>query len=223
MPYGILVKNGNNRVQIDSETGYPTLYQSSSGTVANNVVNMNSIATDSLLFARPVATTGTAYIQKDTTNYLSSGAPTLEYKVYKETTSGLVVPNTGYGLNIYNSSSQIIFSGTSSSYVNNLEILATGKFGFDPDTQFDIVMPSSTYALSTGKVFVLMNTTVSIGVDNSSSYYYEYRFDDSAYGTIRLYAATIYITGGTPPYGFPVVSSYPSSSGNAYVIAYIRS
>lgn len=221
MPYGILVKNDNSRVQIDSETGYPTLYQSSSNTVTS--LNFNTVGTDSLVFARPVATTGNSYLARDINGVLGSGSSTLQYKVFKETTAGLVVPSTGYGFNIYNSSNQIIFSGTSSSYVNNLEILATGRFGFDPDTQLDIPMPSSTYALSTGNIFVLANTIVNIGNDQTSSFYYEYRFDDSAYGTIRLYAVTTYVNVGGYPDFTVVVTNVPASSGNAYVIAYIRS
>lgn len=221
MSYGVLVRNGNNRIQIDSGTGYPTLYQSSSGTVAT--LNFNTVGTDSMVFARPVATTGVSYIARDINGVLGSGSATLQYRVFKETTAGLVVPTTGYGLNIYNSSSEIIFSGTSSSYVNNLEILATGRFGFDPDTELDITMPSSTYALSTGNIFVLANTIVNIGNDQTSSFYYEYRFDDSEFGTIRLYASTTFVNVGGPPDFFVQVTSIPASSGNAYVIAYIRS
>lgn len=231
MSYGILIENQDGRVQIDSNTGYPTLYQSTNSTInSDSNVTFSSISnsSSSLVFARPVATTGSYPLFRDTSNYVKSNAGSqIEYRVFRQTTEGLVVPTTGYGLNVYNSSGSPVYSATSSSYTASMEILATGTFGFGASDSVDIPL-SQNYPLSSGRVYVLLNTAfyyVPTSNENFSAFYYEYLFDEGAYGTIRLYAATITVEVIVDPITFVTtvnIYSAPASNGNSYIIGYLR-
>lgn len=227
MSYGFIVRNANNRVQIDSNTAYPTLYQSGGATInSDDNVTFSSISNsaDSLVFARPVATSGEYGIFRGVNDYVKSASGSqIEYRTYRETTAGLVTPTSGYGLNIFNSSGSPIYSATSSSYNFNMDIVAAGTFGFGTSTSFDIPMTSSTYALSTGRIYILLNPAIYLE-DTATLFYYQYLFGEGAYGTIRVYALKIDVNVYLD-YNYNVtviVSQAPASIGNTYMIGYLR-
>lgn len=218
MAYGLLIKNGSSRVQIDSENAYPTLYQSSTATVASGTAIASSVY-QNLFFVRPATTVTNSSLYRTSGTIESSSATNIEYRILQETTSGLTVPATGYGFNIYNATGGCIFSATSSSYSVGMDLLAIGTYGFT-GLYIDIPMPSSTYALNTGKIYVLMNTAnFKPGLGYGARVYYEYLFDVGSFGTIRVwsYGRVIY---GEP--GSFQASDEPTSNGNTYVIAYLR-
>lgn len=216
MAYGLLIKNGSARVQIDSENAYPTLYQSSTATVASGTTIASSVY-QNLFFVRPTTTTGNITIWRQGTSILV-GTGTIEYRVLQETTSGLTVPATGYGFNIYNATGGCIFSATSSSYLVGMDLLALGTIG-SSGLYVDIPMPSSTYALSTGRIYVLLNTTNYRSGPSGCRVYYEYLYGSGSFGTIRVWAFATTISG--EPGSFQS-SDDPISTGNSYVVAYLR-
>lgn len=218
MAYGLLVKNGSNRVQIDSDSAYPTLYQTAGATVASGTA-IAAGTYQNLFFARPTITTGSTSIYRQNGNIISSSGSTIEYRIFKETTDGLVAPGTGYGLNIYNSTGGCIFSATSSSYASSMEFIVTGLFEFT-GLFLDIPMPSSTYALSTGRIYALLNTASYRAGPSGNRVFYEYLFGTGTYGTIRVWSYATYRDG--EPGGITQTWDEPVSNGNTFIIGYLR-
>jgi hypothetical protein len=217
MGYGISILNGSSRILIDSDQGYPTLYQ-----VGNEVSYASGAAypsTTNLLFARPSGNSGIVY--RGNTGLLYSSSGSMLIREMKAVTAGGFTPaTTGYGLNIYNSAGTAIFSATSANYTTGFDIIGVSAFG-GLFTSSDWTMPTATYALSTSRMYVLLNTTISAGSGTEgSNQYYEYLPALGTYGTIRAHAynETIVYLGDA---GYAFFSS-PATNGNIMAIGYLR-
>lgn len=221
MGYGIIIDNKDSRVQIDSDSGLPTLYQASGGSVNSGYSGLTNSNWQNLIFAKPNTTTTDTQIYRtfigaDTIS--TNNATTITYKEFKETTAGLT-PSTGYGINIFNSAQQCIFSGTSGNFINNMEILYVGTFGSQGGEYFDIAMPNSTYALSTGNIYILLNPSTNKAGPAGTRCFYEYLFSQGTYGTMRIWSYTT-VRDGEP--GSFISYNEPATTGNAYVVGYLR-
>lgn len=209
MGYGISILNGSSRILIDSDQGYPTLYEFSQTDYTNGSTYPT---TSDLLFARPLSNSGTLY--RTNVGVIGCSSGSVRIKQMRAVTGGGFTPaTTGYGLNIKNSSGSVIFSGTSANYTRGLDIIGISPFG-GAGTYSDWVMPSATYALSTSKIYVLLNTTI-LGGSSASNQYYEYLPALNTYGTIRVHS---YNT----EFVYNAFVDLPSTNGNIMAIAYAR-
>lgn len=222
MGYGISIINGSSRILIDSDQGYPTLYQTAGPITVSSGATYP--ATTDLIFARPAISSGaTRLLFKNNASQFICNDGTTSYQItylrYKAVTEGGFTPaTTGYGLNIFNASSTCIFSATSTNFTSNIDIIAAGKWGFSPSLYLDLAMPNSTFALSTGRIYVLLSSTL-YGSFNGTAQYFEYLYNTGTYGTIRINSYSVYP--GVPEYGVPPITN-PSSTGNSFAIAYYR-
>jgi hypothetical protein len=221
MGYGLAAYNGSSRVQIDSDTPYPILYQNFSATYTSGTVYAN--ANNDLVFVRP--TNNNAVLNKAYSGGITtSGAVNFDLKAYKSTLDGAFTPSTtGYGLNIFNASGGCIFSATAGQFSSNMDIVLLGQVNTPGGTVLyqDFPMPSATYALSTGKIFVTLNSFYN-GASSESIYiqcYVEYLSGTGTYGTIRVWSQVTQ-PGPGPGGGLPVTRGY--NSGNWFAVGYYR-
>lgn len=212
MGYGISILNGSSRILIDSDQGYPTLYEVSQTTYTSGTAYPS---TTDLLFARPSSNSGTLW--RNNLGVMTCSSGNIIVKQMRAVTGGGFTPaTTGYGLNIYNSAgTTAIFSATSANYTKGLDIIGISTFG-GLGTYSDWTMPSATYNLSTSKIYVLLNTTL-VGGTDATNQYYEYLPAVGTYGTIRAHAYQTVIV-----YPSSVYTDLPSTNGNIMAIAYAR-
>lgn len=221
MGYGLAAYNGSSRVQIDSDTPYPILYENFSATYTSGTVYAN--ANNDLVFVRP--TNNNATLTKSYTGAVNtSGAVNFDLKAYKSTLDGFFTPNTtGYGLNIFNSSGGCIFSATAGQFSSNMDIILVGQiFPGSPTVLYqDYPMPSATYALSTGKIFITLNSFYmgAVGTEIFIECFVEYLSGIGTYGTIRIWSQVTQ-PGPAPAGGATVTRGY--NSGNWFAVGYYR-
>ena len=126
--YGLIVRNTNNQIQIDSTYKNHIYKQHGSSSVNQylNIISINYVSTGAIFFLKTPAD-GTIYVSPygfilDSTSNVytdiiiaSSGSGTVDWIVYDqiETTQ-----DGNYGLNVYDSSSSLVFSSLETGYVN---------------------------------------------------------------------------------------------------------
>jgi hypothetical protein len=201
MGYGLSFSNASGRILIDSDQGFPTLYQTADSTVSGGTAFPS---TTDLVFAKPTATSGTSQLYKDYNGNFICTSGTLNYRQFRSVVDGgFTQATSGHGLNVFNATN-CIFSATSANYTSSMDILAVGFWGFGASTTLEIPMPNATYALSSGKIYVCMNSTH--GVAGGVQYTYTYLFSTGTHGTIRLTSQTATSSGG----------------GNTFIIGFLR-
>ena len=220
MGYGMAFYNGSNRVQIDSDTPYPILYENAAATYNSGTTYTN--AANDLVFVRP--TNNNATLTKSYQGAVNtSGAVQFALKAYKSTLSGFTTPTSGYGVNIFNTTGGCIFSATSSQFASNMDIILVGQINAPSPSVYytDYAMPSATYALSTGRIYITLNSFY-LGSSSESVFiecFVQYLSGTGTYGTIRVWSQVTQ-PGPGPAGGTPVTRGY--NSGNWFAIGYYR-
>lgn len=199
MSYGILVENVDGRTQID-ET-YSNLYFSSTteaSAAAGAAYPPSGVSLADFVFARAKSNghvavgvndgtdgggySGPAFMYSNNLSINRIVAPTsgFGYYVCKKFSGNISASTSGYGLEVYNSSSQVVFS--TNSFSANFKILAAGVMGSGTFSEIPFPSATTTYSDLT-KVFVLMNNTehtrvyvpvYSIDYEETIGYRYEF-------------------------------------------------
>lgn len=209
MGIGIKIQNESNYVQIESDTvQYPNIFSVFSGESSAASGTPIPSFTD-LVFARPSTYNGRIYYNP-TNNTVYSSTGFYNYWIFRQTIGGGFTPSTGYGLNVFNSSNQCIFSATSTNFNYNLEIIASLS---NPGTS-TYPMPSATYSISNNKTYILLNSTCyNPGFGFQQSFWFQ--TSGYTYGAILITSEMV-----EPEYPQDLI--YPYNNGNNTVIAYIR-
>lgn len=121
---------------------------------------------------------------------------------------------SGYGFEVYNSSSQVVYSATAKE--NNFNILAMGKFtntGYSADP-IEISFPSATGTYpDLSKIYCLMNNTTHLklyftlpfgGTGANDDYLAGYRYEYTSGSAGRVHVCNKLYSGGTYPAGFSI-------------------
>lgn len=208
MAYGIEIQNQDGRVIIDEN--YPNFF-------VGNVSELPVSAAAGDAYPPTGYTAGTLVLARtpvNTDGYVSR-APNLWSAPYTYTKFEfacdyyLVKPfdiaspaTSGYGLEVYDSSADLIFSATSNNKM--FEVVAVGEIPASDTTTIEIHYPSSTAVLDNlSDYFVLLNTTMSwayFGVRTHIDYYYDWTGTDS--GRIHIVRSRTFGLNPPEPIGF---------------------
>lgn len=212
MGIGIKIVNESNYTQVESDTvQYPNIFSVFSGESSAASGTPIPSFTD-LVFARPSDYNGRIYYNP-TNNTVYSSTGFYNYWVFRQTTGGGFTPNTGYGLNVFNSSSQCIFSATSTNFAYNLEIIVSLSNAGNGTTVY-YPMPNATYSISNNRTYILLNSTC---YDPTYGLQQSFWFQTSGY----TYGA-IALTSQIVEREYPQDLIYDYDNGNNSIIAYIR-
>lgn len=182
MSYGFEVKNQDGRVIIDEN--YPNFFvgninESPISVAAGTAYPPAGYTTGTLVLARtPIGTDG--YVSRAPNLWAAPYTYTkfefaCDYYLINPFTS-LSASTSGYGLEIYGSANDVIFSATSNNKV--FEVVAVGEIPATDTTTTELYYPSSTAVLDNlSDYYVLLNTTMSwayFGVRTHLDYYYDW-------------------------------------------------
>lgn len=146
--YGIIIKNANNRIQIDSAFKNHSYYTHGSGTIYANAQTelggFTSIAdppltcfklTNDYIAIQGYRKNGADY---DRIRFLTTASQTVNWLMYRKT-QPQTPPANSYGMMVYDSNSELVFSSLDTGFVNIANIHVTGSPGIGnitpvPDT-----------------------------------------------------------------------------------------
>lgn len=204
MSYGIQVQNTDSRIQIDEN--YSNVYKQASGNAtASTAYPPSGYTAGDLVLCRAKSSgyvgTGFGTVRQfwSTGNSLgySYNAPSsgYEYLIARKIAGNISPASSGYGLEVFNSSSQLTFSATGIS--SNLRVLASGDLtntnSSTTDT-FELDFPSSTGTYSDlTKIFCVINGGThlriyapELGLNLELVTGYEYNFTSGNAGRITV-------------------------------------
>lgn len=218
MSYGIQVQNTDSRIQIDEN--YSNVYKQSSGSAtASTAYPPSGYTNGDLVLCRAKSSGHVGTGLGNSRQFWSTGVNTLsytapssgyEYLIARKIAGNISPASSGYGLEVFNSSSQLTFSATGIS--SNLRVLASGELtttnGSTTDT-FELDFPSSTGTYSDlTKIFCVINGASHLrvyvpylGLDIEWATGYEYTFTSGNAGRITVFnkvldSGTEYAGGG---------------------------
>lgn len=150
MTYGLYVINNGNKVQIDSDEEYSGCYADAASTSTRGAAL--PVLDHRLLFARPNSLSGQIGIYE---GYWGDNTVMSQNPNYFQSRLMKNLPSTtGYGLTVYNSSSEMIFSSKNLEY--SFDIIAHGIMPAGGDTHLTVNV-GGTYPMS--EVYCLMNAS----------------------------------------------------------------
>lgn len=242
MSYGISIVNRGSATIIDSDLSIFYCIDDSDISISSGTTLSSSFANGQLIFVRPPNNTSSIITYNlwntfgSTTGALISSAGSANIRKFESITDGVQagrfsVPTTGYGINVYNGSGSPVFSGTSTKFGINFDIIAAGSWpnpsGFYTASTTWIPMSKPEHALSNNKTYILLNTCQSInGYAETSGYqiFREYEFDYTrgAFGEIGLRSYRRIVVSTDPDTGEYEYGYATNQTNTDYIIGYIR-